>query len=225
MFVLQTRKQTVNFMRVTPFLSPSLVFVFVSHKPLSGVHQAVSLSVLCLFPPLPLSSLSLPHPDIDLDHRPLSLPPCVCLSLLSVWKLLSSFVFLWPVLFPVLHGGEVVMWLRSYLFASTWSCSTFSWVHALHLCFTVFSINFGEFVLIRIEDLRTEGIICYTDCEAPWGKFVICDIGLCKWNWLDLKERVTHCNECNTKHMHAHTGKHTHTHAHTVMHIAENSRR
>ncbi len=46
----------------------------------------------------------------------LSLLLCVCLSLLSVWMLLLvSSVFVWPVLFPGLHGEEVV-WLRSYLF-------------------------------------------------------------------------------------------------------------
>ncbi len=36
-----------------------------------------------------------------------------------------------------------------------------------------FSIILWEFFLIRFEGLRTEGVVCGTDCKAPWGKFVI----------------------------------------------------
>ncbi len=44
------------------------------------------------------------------------LPPCVGLSLLSMLMLLSSSMFMWPVLFPSLHGGVEMVQLRSYLF-------------------------------------------------------------------------------------------------------------
>ncbi len=34
----------------------------------------------------------------------------------------------------------------------------------------------GEFFLIRVDDLRTEGVVSYTDCKAPWGKCYL-------WYW------------------------------------------
>ncbi len=43
--------------------------------------------------------------------------------------------------------------------------------------FPVKRVFLGEFFLIPVEHLRTECVTCCTDCEAPWFKFVICDIG------------------------------------------------
>jgi len=44
-----------------------------------------------------------------------------------------------------------------------------------------------EFFLIRCEVLGPACRMC-TDCKALWGKFVICDIGLYKINWIELTE-------------------------------------
>jgi len=49
----------------------------------------------------------------------------------------------------------------------------------------VFSISW-ELFLIRCEDLGQGCRMC-TDCNALWGKFVICDIGRYKINWIELK--------------------------------------
>ncbi len=53
---------------------------------------------------------------------------------------------------------------------------------------------FGKVSLIRIEGLRTEGVVCCTDCKAPWGKFVI----LSYMNKTDLtvKEYTCHFSPC-----------------------------
>ncbi len=55
------------------------------------------------------------------------------------------------------------------------------WIPPLLLLLRVSSIFFppvkrvllGEFFLICVEGLRTECVLCCTDFEAPWGKFVI----------------------------------------------------
>jgi len=43
-----------------------------------------------------------------------------------------------------------------------------------------------EFFLIRCEILGQGYCIC-TDCKAHWGKFVSCDIGLYRINWIEIE--------------------------------------
>jgi len=55
-------------------------------------------------------------------------------------------------------------------------------------CERVFSISW-EFFLIRCEVLGPGCRMC-TDCQAHWGKFVVCDIGLYKINWIKLCNKI-----------------------------------
>ncbi len=68
----------------------------------------------------------------------------------------------------------------------------YTW-HLLLLCcsswwflpfFSLLKVLFGEFFLIRIVGLRTEDVICCTDCKAPWGK--LCFVILSYINKFDL---------------------------------------
>ncbi len=63
----------------------------------------------------------------------------------------------------------------------------------------------GEFFLIWIEGLRTEGVVCCTDCKAPWGKvwFVILgyrnktDLTWFDWAWKwQLRRTETSNDSC-----------------------------
>ncbi len=134
-----------------------------------------------------------------------------------------------------LHGGEEVVWIRSYLLGNPWSCSMSSWISSLHFslqstsllsncihCDFVFNLSCAllkttaclsvlgersllcssswwflpffsplkfflrEFFLIWVEGLRTEGVVCYTDCKAPWGKLWFVILGYTNKNGLDL---------------------------------------
>jgi len=67
------------------------------------------------------------------------------------------------------------------------SSSVLSW-RFLPFFFTVkrASSIFWDFFLIRCE-VKGQGCCMCPDCKALWGKFVICDIGLYKINWIELK--------------------------------------
>ena len=49
--------------------------------------------------------------------------------------------------------------------------------------FSVIKVYFGKVLLIHCESLRTESVVCCTDCKAPWGKFVI--LGYTNKHWLE----------------------------------------
>lgn len=51
--------------------------------------------------------------------------------------------------------------------------------------------NHDAVFLVQIKGVKTEDVVCCTDCLSPWDKFVISDIGPYKLNWLDyLRERL-----------------------------------
>lgn len=123
---------------------------------------------------------------------------CLFVSLICVNAALPPLCLCVLSSFPVLPGGEEVVWLRSSL--------TSSWIHWLHICsavhiylfswhyymlwfvsiaflsvrvewslfwvllpcWKVFWVEF--YLLIKIEGLRTEGAVCCTDGKALWGK-------------------------------------------------------
>jgi len=58
-------------------------------------------------------------------------------------------------------------------------------VSSLFFLWKGFFYFLGEFFLIRCEFLGQGCCMC-TDCKALWGKFVICDIGLYKIDWIEL---------------------------------------
>jgi len=55
-------------------------------------------------------------------------------------------------------------------------------------CESFFSISW-EFLLIWCE-VKGQGCRMCTDCKALWGKFVICDVGLYKINWIETSHRL-----------------------------------
>ncbi len=59
-------------------------------------------------------------------------------------------------------------------------CCSSSWFLPF---FSLLKGFFGEFFLIRVEALRTEGVICCTDCKAPWGKLWFVILGYRNKNW------------------------------------------
>ncbi len=142
----------IAFLQLLLFLSVScrLAKLYVSLS-LSHTHM---LSLVLLILPFLLMLLSAElspvreaHPDIwigslcpqrfSLSCSSLS-PQFACHHLSLSLSVFASSVFWWPVFLPGLHGSEKVMWVRFYLSGETWSSSAYSWIHSLHLCFTVF---------------------------------------------------------------------------------------
>jgi len=93
-----------------------------------------------------------------------------------------------PWLLPTIHTLCHTHWMWHIFFCPSWK--------GILLCcspegfFTFFPVKgfisiFWWFFLIRCE-VKGQGCFMCTDCRALWGRFLICDVGLYKINWIEL---------------------------------------
>ncbi len=73
------------------------------------------------------------------------------------------------------YGGE------ENLFESCTVSYLSRWLMVFSICFPVKGLFLGG-----VEGLRTEGVVCCTDCKAPWGKLWFVMLGDVNKNGLDL---------------------------------------
>lgn len=72
-------------------------------------------------------------------------------------------------------------------------------------CIQKVVLDSGNQFLIWIEDLRTEGVVRWTDCKASWGKFVIYDIWLFRYKENGLDFSAEDINKIFRKNLSIHT--------------------